>query len=48
MATMGRRKIAGTKGLSNPADKPFVGIGHMPINLIIDPIQIKTVATQDL
>ncbi len=46
MATMGRRIKTGAKVLTKPADKPFVGIGHMAMNLVISPIQIQPIATQ--
>ena len=46
MATMGRRKIAGAAVLKKPADKPFAGVGHMAINLVLSPIQIQPIATQ--
>jgi hypothetical protein len=46
MAKMGRRKITGAKVLSNPSDKPFVGIGHMAVNLITGSIEIHTIVAQ--
>lgn len=45
MATMGRRKLTGTKVLK-PADNPLVSIEYIDMNLIISPIQIQSVAVQ--